>query len=214
MKKGLYGGTYNPVHLGHLRVAEEVREAVGLDKIIFMPTFVPPHKTEEDLIGPEARLELLGAAIADNPAFEASDLEIKRGGKSYTVDTVRELLAAEPDLELTLIMGTDQFNEIRTWCEYEELFKLVDMVVVPRSGWPPKKPGEALPVELARKFWYDSSKERFENSYGNTVTYLDTTIFEISSSDIRERLGEGRSARYLVHPEVERIIREKGYYRK
>ncbi|MDO8425896.1 MAG: nicotinate-nucleotide adenylyltransferase [Deltaproteobacteria bacterium] len=213
MRIAVLGGTFNPVHYGHLRIAEEVREALGLDKALFIPTSLTPLK-EEEPISPEARLEMLKLAIRDNPHFEASDIEIKRGGRSYTVDTVRELKRADKGLKISLVVGNDSFNTIASWCEYEELFKSANFVVVQRPGYPVKKPGEALPVELARKFWYDSNADSFMNSYGNSLTYLSTTLLDISSSEIRRRVKEGGSIRYLLPEGVIDYITKKGYYRQ
>ncbi len=213
MHIAVLGGTFNPVHYGHLRIAEEVREALGLDKALFIPTSLTPLK-EEEPISPEARLEMLKLAILDNPHFEASDIEIKRGGRSYTVDTVRELKRVDKGLKISLVVGNDSFNTIASWCEYEELFKSANFVVVQRPGYPVKKPGEALPVELARKFWYDSNADSFMNSYGNSLTYLSTTLLDISSSEIRRRVKEGGSIRYLLPEGVIDYIVKKGYYRQ
>lgn len=213
MRIAVLGGTFNPVHYGHLRIAEEVREALGLDKALFIPTSLTPLK-EEEPISPEARLEMLKLAIRDNPHFEASDIEIKRGGRSYTVDTVRELKRGDKGLKISLVVGNDSFNTIASWCEYEELFKSANFVVVQRPGYPVKKPGEALPVELARKFWYDSNADSFMNSYGNSLTYLSTTLLDISSSEIRRRVKEGGSIRYLLPEGVIDYITKKGYYRQ
>ncbi|MBI5492836.1 MAG: nicotinate-nucleotide adenylyltransferase [Deltaproteobacteria bacterium] len=212
MRVALLGGTFNPIHYGHLRIAEEVREALKLDKAIFIPTFITPLK-EEEPISPEARLEMIKIAIRDNPNFEVSDIEIKRGGQSYTIDTVRELKERDKGLGIHLVLGNDSFNAITTWCEYEELFKSTDLVVVERPGYPIKKPGEALPVELARKFWYDSGTGSFMNSYGNSLTYLSTTLLDISSSEIRRRVKEGGSTRYLLPDGVIEYIQKRGFYR-
>lgn len=210
----LFGGTFNPIHYGHLRLAEEVREYLGFDRVVFVPAASPPHKPDEFITDPKVRYEMVSIAISGNPGFEVSDVEIKRGGRSFTIDTIREIRARGPeDLSLSLIVGNDSFNDITTWCEYEEIIKLSSFVVVPRPGYPVKKVAEALPVELARKFWYDSSTESYVNSYGTSVVYLATTLFDISSSDIRDRVKEGRSLRYLMPPDVEEFVRKKGLYR-
>lgn len=213
MKIAVMGGTFNPIHLGHLRVAEEVRERLELDKIVFMPTFLTPHKTDEMVIPAAMRLEMVRAAIEGNPFFEASDMEVKRGGRSFTIETVRELKSLDPPVEITLIIGNDSFNEITSWCEYEELFSLVSFAVVTRPGYAVKKPGEVLPVELAAKFWYDSEAGSYRNSSGNSLTYIPATLLDISSSDIRMRVREGLSIRYLLPEQVAGYIVEKGLYK-
>lgn len=214
MRKAVIGGTFNPIHFGHLRIAEEAREALKLDRVIFMPTSITPHKTEEPVTEASMRLEMVRLATGDNPFFEASDMEIKRGGRSFTIDTVRELKEKGPDdLELSLIIGNDSFNDITSWCEYEELISLTSFIIVPRPGYPVKKPAEVLPVELARNFWYDSTTESYRNRNGISLTYLSTTLMDISSSDIRKRVGGKGSIKYLVPSSVEDYILKQGLYR-
>ncbi|HBR16605.1 MAG: nicotinate (nicotinamide) nucleotide adenylyltransferase [Deltaproteobacteria bacterium RIFCSPLOWO2_12_FULL_43_16] len=213
MRIAIMGGTFNPIHLGHLRIAEEVREAFNLDKAIFIPTYQPPHKDNGSLISPEHRLEMVRLAIKDNPFFEASDIEIKRGGRSYSVVTLRSLHEKYPGIDISFIVGTDSFNDITTWCEYEELFKLANFIVIPRSGYAVKKIGEVLPVELARRFWYDAEKGVYSNDYGTFVTYMETTFFGISASKIRESIKQGSSTRYLLPKEVEGYIAKNKLYR-
>lgn len=212
MRVAILGGTFNPVHYGHLRVAEEAREAMGLDRVIFMPTSITPHKADELAAPAWARLEMLRIAVSGNPYFSVSDMEIERGGRSYTIDTVRELKGKDKGLEASLIVGNDSFNDITSWRDYEELMTLASFIVVHRPGYPVKKPAEALPVELARKFWYDSSSGSYMSPSGAGITYLGTTLLDISSSDIRRRVGEGGSVRYLLPPQVEEFISEHGLY--
>lgn len=212
MRVAVFGGTFNPVHYGHLRLAEEARETCGLDRVVFMPTFITPHKLTESLTPARVRFELVKRAIEDNPGFSVSDLEIRREGRSFTIDTVRELLK-EPDTEVFLILGSDSFNDIASWYEYEDLLALSSFIVAPRPNHPPKALAEVLPVELAGKFWYDSRVMAFVNSGGNSITYLDTTPIDISSSDIRERVHRGRSVRYLLPDTAIEFIRKEGLYR-
>jgi nicotinate-nucleotide adenylyltransferase len=148
MRIAVFGGTFNPVHYGHLRLAEEVREACALDSVIFMPSFITPHKNSDALTPASVRLELLKRATADNPGFSVSDLEIRREGRSFTVDTVRELLK-EPATQVSLILGSDSFNDIRSWHEYQALLQLASFIVVPRPNHPSRPLEEALTVELA-----------------------------------------------------------------
>lgn len=211
MRVAVFGGTFNPVHYGHLRLAEEAKEACGLDRVVFMPTFITPHKLTESLTPARVRFELVKSAIEDNPGFSVSDLEIRREGRSFTVDTVRELL--KEDTEVFLILGSDSFNDIASWHEYEDLLRLASFIVAPRPNHLPKPLEEVLPVELAAKFCYDSRVKGFVNSGGNSITYLDTTPIDISSSDIRERVRGGRSVRYLLPDSAIEFIRKEGLYR-
>jgi nicotinate-nucleotide adenylyltransferase len=214
MRIAIIGGTFNPIHYGHLRVAEEVREALDLTRVLFIPVCLPPHKGNEDVTDARLRLEMVRLAIMDNTHFEVSDMEIKRGGRSYTIDTLRELKkGSHEELETTVIVGTDSFNEITTWHHYDQLFTLTDFAVVPRPGYPGKKIEEVLPVELASKFWYDEERKAYTNSYGHRVTWMDTTLVDISSSEIRRRVRAGMSIMYLMPPVVEEYIIKKGIYK-
>lgn len=213
MRIAIMGGTFNPIHFGHLRIAEEVRETFGLDKALFIPTYQPPHKDNGSLISPEHRLLMVRLATKGNPFFETSDIEIKRGGRSYSIVTLKELHEKFPKTDFSFIVGTDSFNDITTWCEYEELFKLANFIVIPRPGYAVKKIGEVLPVELARKFWYDAEKAVYLNDYGKFVAYMETTLFGISASGIRKLVKDGKSTRYLLPKEVEDYIAKNKLYR-
>lgn len=212
-KTAIMGGTFNPVHYGHLRAAEEVREHLGLDKVLFVPTYLTPHKADEMVMPAQMRLDMVRLAVEGNPGFEASDIEIRRAGKSFTIDTVRELKASGKGLKLSLIIGNDSFNDITTWCEYEELVSLTGLIIVTRPNYPVKKPAEVLPVELARKFWYDSTTESYLNPEGGSLTYLETTLMDISASDIRARVKNESSIKYLLPQSVIDYINRKGLYR-
>ncbi|MFZ3072529.1 MAG: nicotinate-nucleotide adenylyltransferase [Thermodesulfobacteriota bacterium] len=209
-KAAMMGGTFNPIHYGHLRTALEVKEALGLEKVLFVPANVPPHKGNADLAPAEERLEIVRLAVEGNRDFEVSDMEIKRGGKSYTIDTVREFNTI--GIDVTLIVGADQFNDISTWCSYEELLDMADFAVVSRFGFAAKKIAEVMPIELARKFWYDEKGKAYVNGSGRKIRYVATTLLDISSSGIRRRFKEGFSVRYLMPDIVERYIRGKGLY--
>ncbi|MBI5047617.1 MAG: nicotinate-nucleotide adenylyltransferase [Deltaproteobacteria bacterium] len=212
MHIAIMGGTFNPIHIGHLRIAEEVREAFGLDKVFFIPTFQPPHKDNGSLISPEHRLEMVRLAIKDNILFETSDIEIKRRDRSYSVVTLRTLHKQFPQTNFSFIVGTDSFNDITTWCEYEELFKLTNFIIIPRPGYAVKKIGEVLPVELAKKFWYDAEKAVYSNEHGKFVAYMETTLFGISASKIRKMIKQGKSTRYILPKEIEDYIAKNKLY--
>ncbi len=209
-KIAILGGTFNPIHYGHLRTAEEVRELCDLHSIFFVPVNIPPHKYTQRLVQAEHRTRMIELAIQDNPFFLLSDMETRRGGVSYTIDTVTEL--TEKGYRVSIVVGTDQFNTIATWHRYQELFRYADFVVVRRAGHTPRKIEECLPVELADKFWYDKTTDAYMNSFDHRVTYIDTTLLDISSSDIRRRIKQGLSVKYLLPPEVEEYIRVNRLY--
>ena len=193
---GIMGGTFDPIHVGHLAVAEEAREALELDSVLFVPAGQPPHKPAGSVSAVEHRLAMVELAIADNPAFELSRLEVDRAGPSYTVDTV-EALARDAE-DLVLILSAETFGELPSWHEPERLFDAARMAVVPREGYPAPDPAwltEAFPGRETR------------------VAYLEGPRLGLSSTAIRERVATGRSIRYLVPAAVEAYITEHDLYR-
>ncbi|MEE8575219.1 MAG: nicotinate-nucleotide adenylyltransferase [Thermodesulfobacteriota bacterium] len=212
----IMGGTFDPIHYGHLRGAEEVRETIKADKVLFIPAAVSPNKTEDEAAPAEDRLEMVRLATKDNPKFEVSDMEIKRGGKSYTIDTLKELQKEHPEgTLLTLVIGSDSYNDIMTWHEYASIFSYASIVILPRPRHVPKKIEKFLPVELAQEFWYDEGKSAYKhNDSGNVVFCLDSTTLDISSTAVRALNGVNASIKYMVPPEVEEYIRTKGLYKK
>ena len=213
---GIYGGTFNPIHLGHLRAAEESVELLGLERMLFVPSALPPHKDEGDA-GPIApardRLEWVRLAIAGNPRFALDPIEVERGGASYLVDTLRALARrVAPELPVFLI-GQDAFAEVDTWREPEVLFTLAHFAVTPR---PPVLAGNLdqwLPtclrdhIELAP----DGASGRHRRA-GTWIRLLPIAALDISASEIRARLRKGRSVRYLLPEAVrEAIMRSQTY---
>lgn len=213
---GVLGGTFNPIHCGHLRAAEDVRETLGLERVILVPSSTPPHKgaRAEDPIAPAAeRLAWVRAAVADNPGLEADGMEVERGGRSYTIDTVRAIGArTAPELPVFAI-GWEAFAELGSWREPEALLRLAHFAVMtrpPRSGgsladWLPKcAQGE---VEVAP----DGLTARHRHA-ASWIRLVPVTALDISSSDIRERLRRGRSIRYLVPESVREAMEQSGVY--
>lgn len=197
---GIFGGTFNPVHMGHLMVAEELREIFQLGKIIFVPCAQPPHKGEEGIAPAEHRYQMLLLAIKNNPGFIASRLEIERGGKSYSVETVKDLQGIYGEkTEFYFITGADAILEISTWKNFEEILRICQFIAVTRPGYS-LFPGDDQSSEgLARRLKIDSALVR--NIYPIRVRAV-----EISGQDIRERIRGGKSIRYLVPPDVEEYI--------
>ncbi len=192
MKIGILGGSFNPVHIGHLLVAEDIIEKLRLDKVIFIPAYDPPHKKK--LLDFTQRWQMLKLAIAKNPLFEISDIEKQRSGKSFTIDTLRVLKKQYPKDKLFFVMGTDQFAELSTWKEPDKLFQLAKIIVMRRPGFKLKK----HPNKIA-------AKERL-------VTFLDVIQIDIASADIRNRIKNSLSVRYMLpEPVLHYIIRNRLY---
>ena len=198
-KVGILGGTFNPVHIGHLLVAQTVRESCGLDRVVLMPCHTPPHKTCDVLAPVADRLAMVRLAIAGDPALDVCTLELERGGVSYAVDTMTAFRACYPDCEPHFIIGMDSLRELHLWYRVEALLQLCKFIVVDRPGidrpiaandlrlplpWPEKLLGSVIPRRLC----------------------------EVSSREIRKRVAENRTIRYLVMPAVEEYIFRQGLY--
>lgn len=188
MKIGILGGTFNPIHIGHLILAEEAREKLGLDKIIFVPAYLPPHKDTMNIAPAKVRLDLVKLAIAGNKSFGVSDLEIRRDGRSYTIDTLKELKKAYPQDELYFIIGSDLLKYLEEWKDLDEIIKMIKFIAATRPGYPLEK----IP------------------SY---ITTLPIRAVDISGFEIRQAIKEGKSFRYLVPEAVFRHITKKGLYK-
>lgn len=196
MNIGVLGGTFDPVHNGHIAVAKGVKEEFGLDRVLFVVAAVPPHKLDETLAGGEARLALVQLALEPYPGLAASDLELARGGRSYTVDTFRQLRELWTEADLSMIVGADMLPGLDGWQEALALFQLARFIGVGRSGTPLEK--EAVIARL-RKAGARVALSRVEGP-------------DISSTDIRERLYEGLPVEGLTPYAVEWELYEKGYY--
>lgn len=196
------GGTFDPIHVGHLAVAEEARESLGLDRILFVVAGQPPHKEPAVVTPAVDRLEMVRLAIAGNDDFEASTLEIDRPGPSYSVDTVAELdrreRAAGREPDLTLILSAETLADVPTWHEPARLLDLARIAVVPREGYPAPDPGW-----LARTL--PGQEDR--------VDFLEGPRLGLSSTALRARVAAGRSIRYLVPDAVAGYIADNGLYR-
>lgn len=213
MRIGILGGTFNPIHLAHLRVAEEVREVCALDRVLFLPAASPPHKSVAEAVAFADRLALVEAAVADHPDFVVSDLESRRQGKNFSVDTLEILHRERPGDEFFFIIGMDSFRDLPTWRDYRRLFRLANIVVAPRPGVPVQPPQASLPVAMQDQFCYDDQSKIWRHQSGTSLIFLAETYLDISSTRIRQLVAAGRSIRYLVPPAVAELIRRRGLYR-
>lgn len=214
MKTGILGGTFNPIHLAHLRIAEEVYRACKLDRVLFIPAAEPPHKEVSGEISFAHRLAMVEAAIKDYPAFQASDLELQRSGKSFSVDTLEILRQEDPQGERYFIIGLDSYRDIASWKDFSRLFGLSHLVVTTRPGVVIKDPLEPLPVAMHKDFCYDEEAKKIRHKSGNHLIFLQETRLDISSTQIRKRIRQGQPIEHLVPHAVAAYIEENGLYKE
>lgn len=200
MRIGIFGGTFDPVHYGHLLLAECCREECGLDQVWFVPAHLPPHKDDVPVAGPEHRRQMLELAIAGHEAFQVCDVELQRGGISYTADTVEEIHQQVPHASLFLLMGADQLAEFPRWREPERICRLATLVVVPR-------PGVEVAEQPVRQALSEAARHQFQ------LCRVDIPLMGLSSSQIRQRLAQGKSVRFRVPRAVELYIQTHELYR-
>ncbi|HYE95869.1 MAG TPA: nicotinate-nucleotide adenylyltransferase [Rubricoccaceae bacterium] len=188
----LFGGSFNPPHVAHLAVAEAAADAAGLDRVVWMPAATPPHKLADPaLASAEDRLAMTRVATADNPRFEVSDLEIRRGEVSFTVDTLRALREAYPAADLVLILGGDSLAQFSTWRAPDEILRLARLVVYRRPGFDEA----AVAAEVLAR-----------------TRFVDAPLLDLSGTELRARLRAGRTVRYLVPDAVRDYIAARGLY--
>lgn len=183
---GILGGNFNPVHNQHLLIADQVGTALNLEKVYLMPEYLPPHVDEKDTIEAEHRLNMLKLAIADNSLFDIEQAELQRKGKSYTYDTMKALIAQNPDTDYYFIIGGDMVDYLPKWYKIDELVEMVQFVGVKRPGY------------------------TIDTPY--PIIWLDAPMMDLSSSLIRKKIAQGCSIRYLVPEAVRNYILEKGLY--
>jgi nicotinate-nucleotide adenylyltransferase len=212
MKIGIFGGTFNPIHMAHLRIAEEIRDSFKLAKVVFVPAATPPHKPLAENLSFEKRLAMVRMAIAENPHFTFSDIEGKREGKSYSIDTIHMFRELHPEDEFYFIMGSDSFADFSTWKEYASIFTCCNIVAIMRPGTAVTSLKDSLPVDIGNEFCYHETEKRLVHKSGYSVYYIVGTQLDISSTSIREMTNEGRSIKYLVPDPVEHYIHEQRIY--
>ena len=211
MALGIFGGTFDPVHIGHLRAAEEVKEAFGLSQVYLIPGNIPPHKSRPSITGGDLRAGMVRAAVRGTRGLTLSDMEIRRGGISYSIDTVR--LLEKRHGEVYFIIGMDAFAELNTWRLYTELFLHTNFIVIVRPTSSGRTDLTVLPEEVRRSMTTVDDRT-LKHVSGKIVIFFRVTQLDISSTQIRRLVQTGRSIRYLVPPAVEKMIHERGLYRE
>jgi nicotinate-nucleotide adenylyltransferase len=193
MLVGIMGGTFDPVHQGHLLAAELAREAAGLDQVWFMPSFVPPHKANGPAAAPEERLEMVRLAVEGNPTFRVTDIEIRKGGTSYSVDTLKLLAKEHPNVNFSYIIGADMVMYLPRWYRIGEILKNTGFIGLARPG-------------------YELDMQKLPEEIRSRVTLVPMARMELSSTDIRSRRRDGRTIRYMVPDPVRVYIEGRGLY--
>ena len=214
MRLGLFGGTFNPIHLGHLRAAVEVREAFNLDRLLLIPSAHPPHKVADHVANAEDRLEMVRLAIQDEPPLETSDVELARPGLSYTIETLRyfqKQYGSETDIHF--IVGQDAFSEITTWKSYQALFVTAHFIVMTRPSSKLHSLEDFIHTRISAEYQYDPTFNLFSHPRWCTIFCLNITHLDISATKIREWVRLGRSIRFLVPDVVQGFIDKKRLYR-
>lgn len=192
MQVAIFGGTFNPPHIAHLIVAEHVRIELSLDRVIFVPAAIPPHKVNDGIIAPQHRVEMLRRTIQNNPHFSLSEMEIIRGGVSFTVDTLHQLKIEHPDDQFFLLIGMDNLLEFHTWKSPEKILELATVVVMTRPGFTERD----VPAAMKDK-----------------VRICAVPEIDVSSREVRQRVSEGKSIQHLVTDPVRDYIILHGLYR-
>ena len=214
MRIGLFGGTFDPIHWGHLRSAEEVSETFKLDRVYFVPASIPPHKRGQTTTLSRDRLAMVRLAVAKNPRFAVSTVEILRPGVSFSIDTVRQYAATlKKGDTLFFVIGMDAFREIGSWWEYKEIFPLCNFIVTSRPGSKESDPLRGTGVAVRKLFCYDFKRKNYRHRSGTRVHFIELTDIAISASEVRSLVAGGKSIRYLVPSEVEKYIKRRGLYR-
>ncbi|MBW2186260.1 MAG: nicotinate-nucleotide adenylyltransferase [Deltaproteobacteria bacterium] len=212
MRTGIMGGTFNPIHNGHLKCAEELLSSCKLDRVIFIPAAQPPHKNTSDIDPFEHRYSMVKRAILPYRHFEVSDVEAQREGKSYTVETLAILHQLYPDDQFYFLIGMDSLNTIHTWHNYSQLFELCHLVVARRPRVKMPASDTVLPVAIRHQFCYDSELNSFCHSSGQKLIFLEQTFLDISSTQIRNNVANNLSVSALLPATVAEYIKTHHLY--
>lgn len=224
MRIGLFGGTFNPIHMGHLCVTKEVKEGFSLDKIYLIPAAVPPHKLQTHIVDAADRYEMIRLAVSDSQGLsdfvEVSDVELKRKGPSFSIDTISDFVSKLPEnTEFYFIVGCDAFLEIDTWKSYEDLLGLVSFIVMSRPDadsldcpamW--KNIEKYIKYKVSEDYIYSYDKDCFTHVKKKPIYLFKVTPIDISSTMIRRYVGKQKDIHLFVTENVEKYIKKKGLY--
>jgi nicotinate-nucleotide adenylyltransferase len=220
MRLGLFGGTFDPIHIGHLRAALEVKQGFDLDRIVIIPAAVPPHKKEHRLTAAADRLKMVELGVSGYSGFSVSDVELQRLGPSYSIDTINHFkTSSDEDTDIFFISGLDAFLEIDTWKSYKELLRQIAFIVIARpifdcsdvsSCW--KRLADFIKDKISADYEFSEPSACFIHSGAKPIYTFDVTSLDISSTRIRELVKSGQPITYLVPESVENYVKSRGLY--
>jgi nicotinate-nucleotide adenylyltransferase len=212
---GLFGGTFDPIHFAHLRLAEEIAEAFNLEQVRLIPAAVPPHRSQPSA-SPEHRLAMTRLAIKGNPRLAVDSRELDRAGVSYTVDTLTETRAELPNQPICLLMGADAFAALTTWRRWQDLFDLAHIIVARRPGFPLEQLASSLPEPLHAQYErrLETEPARLRTSAAGKVFTHELTALDVSATALRNLIRRSASLRYLLPDAVIAYIAEQGLYKE
>ncbi len=214
MRLGLFGGTFNPIHIGHLRAAVEVTEAFNLDRLLLIPSARPPHKNTNDMASAQDRLEMVRLSLEGIPSVEASDVELTRFGPSYTIETLRYFQNHfGSKSKIHFIVGLDAFSEITTWKSYKQLFAAAHFIVMTRPGSKLTSLKDFIHTHISQEYTYDRTSNSYSHPQWYSIFCFRVTHLDVSATLIRDAIRQERSIRFLVPKAVEGFIKEKGLYK-
>lgn len=203
MRIGIMGGTFNPIHMGHLMMSEYLCDEFSLDFVLFIPTGNPPHKNK-GVLDAQIRLEMVRFATDKNDRFQVSDIEVNRKNTSYSIDTVNLLKEEYPNDKLFFIIGSDSLFQLNTWKKFDELAKAIEFIVAARPGYFEDEDDNSVEDEI----------QELNRKYGSIIHCVETPMYEISSTDIRDRIKVGKSVKYLLLDEVIEYIDHNNLYKE
>ena len=215
-KIGLFGGTFNPIHLGHIKAAEIVTQRFLLDKLYFIPSYIPPHKESVHIASPRHRLRMIELAVDSYPHFIPSSIEIDAGGKSYSIVTLKRIKAQYPESKILFLLGVDAFLEIETWRDYENVLEQCSFIIMSRPPFHLEDAHYVLNKKYSQRIVDlsgSSAPVNIEDS-ADLIYLVPIQALDISSTEVRKRVMRNQSIQYLVPESVERYIKENGLYQK
>jgi nicotinate-nucleotide adenylyltransferase len=212
---GLFGGTFDPVHCGHIRAAGEVLERLSLDKVLFIPSFIPPHKERTGIASARDRLRMVELACREEPRFAASSIEVDAGEKSYSIITLEKVKRVYPGAWIFFVLGVDAFLEIETWRDHERVLEECLFIVMTRPGYRLEQADRVLGGFIGEKVYHISENEKIgEDLFGaHRIFFLPIPALDISSTEVRRRIGRGETVNSLVPDTVGDYIRSHHLYR-